>query len=364
MEKITRFGVSIEPDLLKKFDKNIKKKGYTNRSEAIRDIIRKDLVTEKNMDFSMENMLHEKNLQMIIPLSFPSRVLSGYLSMGKKKSGERFTQDDLELILTLAESLAMNLERIRLQEEVIFEKAEKEKYDELNRLKTEFISSVSHEIRTPMSSIQGISEMLHGRKIEAEDKREELLRLMARECSRLSRFVRNILDFGKIEQHKTIYNFREADICAVVEEVMKLYRLRLESDGFAVREEYPDKPIYLMIDEDAIKQALTNVLDNAIKYSKEKREIDVLLVDKKKDIEIHIRDKGIGIPEEAQDRIFDGFFRTEEASQIEPKGVGIGLKIVKHIIEAHGGRVRVHSRGHEGSSFVLVLLKHEKHTDH
>jgi len=204
---------------------------------------KKAVRTEENMDFSQESLLEKKNVEMVIPLSFKSSDLSGFLSLGKKKSGERFNRDDLELLRTMAGELALNLDRIRLQEEVFEERAEREKLDELNRLKTEFVSSVSHELRTPMSSIQGLAEVLQAGKIKDKKKQDELISLVASESSRLSRFLHNILDFGKIEQQAKTYKFQKKEIQSVVKETAKLFQYRLESDGFLLRTNLPENPL-------------------------------------------------------------------------------------------------------------------------
>jgi signal transduction histidine kinase len=305
------------------------------------------------VDFSIEKGLEEKDLEMIIPMPFRTTALTGYVELGKKKSGSRYTGDDIELLLTMVETFALNLERIHLQEEVIYERAEKEKFDELNRLKTEFISDVSHEIRTPMTSIQGMSEMLQQGKIKVKEKQEEILELMTEECSRLSRFLHNILDYGKIEQDAKAYHFQKTDVSHVVEDILKLYAHRLQSLGFAVKKQMPEDPVWLNVDPDAIIQALTNLIDNAIKYSSENREINVAVVPLDNRVEIRVQDRGIGIPEQEHRKIFQGFYRVSDAQHMAPKGVGLGLKIVKHIMEAHGGDIQVESQKGQGSTFIL-----------
>jgi signal transduction histidine kinase len=318
---------------------------------------KKAVRTEEDMDFSKESLLEDKNLELIIPLSFRTADLAGYLSLGKKKSGERFTRDDLELLLTMAGELALNLERIRLQEEVFEERAEREKLDELNRLKTEFVSTVSHELRTPMSSIRGLAEVLQTGKIKDKAKQDELISLVADESSRLSRFLHNILDFGKIEQQTKTYNFQNAEIQSIVRETAKLFLYRLESDGFVLQTNMPENPLFLDIDKDAVKQALTNLIDNAIKYSSDEKEIAIQVVEKEKQVEIQVKDKGLGIPSKEKEKIFNGFYRHAEAKQHSPKGVGLGLKIVKHIMEAHKGEVKVESQSNKGSTFSLIFPK-------
>jgi signal transduction histidine kinase len=318
---------------------------------------KKAVLMEEGLDFSKESFLEEKNLELIIPLSFRSAALAGYVSLGKKKSGERYTRDDLELLLTMTLELALNLERIRLQEEVFEERAEREKLDELNRLKTEFVSSVSHELRTPMSSIRGLAEVLQAGKIKNKAKQDELISLVADESGRLSRFLHNILDYGKIEQQTKTYNFQNVEIQSVVRETVKLFLYRLELDGFVLQTNLPENPLFLKIDTDAVKQALTNLIDNANKYSSDKKDIMIQVIEKEKQVEIQVEDKGLGIPSKDREKIFEGFYRHAEAIRHSPKGVGLGLKIVKHIMEAHKGEIKVESQPNRGSTFSLIFPK-------
>jgi len=255
----------------------------------------------------------------------------------------------------MSRDLALNLERIRLLEEVIYERVEKEKLNELIQLKIEFISSVSHEIRTPMSSIRGLAEILQEGRVKDKAKQKELISLVASESSRLSRFLHNILDFGKIEKDVKTYNFQRVDMQSMIEEAIKLCQYRSEADEIVFNTKYPGKPLFLEVDLDAVKQALTNLLDNAIKYSTDEKKIVIELLPKSKQVEIRITDKGIGIPLEVQEKIFEGFYRHSEAGQHSPKGVGLGLKIVKHIMKAHGGEIRVDSQPGKGSTFSLIF---------
>jgi len=246
---------------------------------------KKSLRIEEDIDFSQQEWLQSKGLELVIPLAFKSTDLSGLFCLGRKKSGQKFSREDLELIRTLSSELVLNLERIKLQEDVIYERAEKEKLDELNRLKTEFISTVSHELRTPMTSIQGMTEMLSDREIKDKARQEELLRLMAGETNRLSRLLHNILDFGRIEQKVKKYSFQKAEIRSIVEEGAKIFQSRLKKENFILRTFLPSKPIFLKVDVDALKQALTNLIDNAIKYSADNKEINIELIDMDQEVE-------------------------------------------------------------------------------
>ncbi len=313
--------------------------------------------TEEGIDFSHEDLLEAHNLDLVIPFVFTSRHLSGFLALGKRKSRERYGSDDLALLSTLAQEFSINLERIRLQEEVVFERAEKEKLDELNRLKTEFISGVSHELRTPMSTLHSLADILQEGKIKDRAQRGKLLKLMADECTRLSHFLQNILDAGRIERDSRHYTMEKADLSALILDVAKLFEHRLAKDGFILYKEVPAHPVRLNLDSDAVKQALTNLLDNAIKYSADQKEIRLRLVEKQERVELSVEDKGIGIAPRELKHIFDGFFRGAKARLQNPSGVGIGLKLVKHIMLAHGGTVELTSRTGQGSVFCLVFPK-------
>jgi signal transduction histidine kinase len=312
---------------------------------------------EEGIDFSNESILADAGLEVVMSLPFRFLTLEGFLILGKKKSGERFSAEDMDLLLSMTDGLSLNLERIVLQEEVILERAEKQKLDELSQMKTEFIATVSHELRTPLSSIHSLSELLQDGRVKDKDKEEELLNVMTDECSRLTRFVHNILDIGKIEQNVKVYNFLREEIQPIIEEAIALFHGNLITEGISLHKDLPQKTVMLRIDKDAIKQALTNLIDNAIKYSNDGGEISVRLIENKDDVEIQIQDRGIGISTEVQTKIFDDFFRSPEAIRKSPKGVGLGLRVVKYIMEAHRGEVRIKSQLGEGSVVSLVFPK-------
>ncbi len=313
--------------------------------------------TEERIDFSQTEGLREHGVEIAFCLPFKSEALTGLVAVGKKKSGARFSGDDIELLETLVGELALNIERFRLKEEVVYEKASREKLDELNRLKTEFISSVSHELRTPLSSIQGLAELLQEGKVKDSNKRDDLLSVLASESGRLSRLLHNILDFGKIEQQTKTYDFQPTEIRPLIEQAMDVFRLQLDEAGFQVRLDLPAESVVLNIDRDAIKQVLINLIDNAIKYSSEKKKIDIRLVDSGHGIEIQVQDRGIGMSAEEVNKIFEKFYRAPAAARCDAKGVGLGLKIAKHIMAAHRGDIRVESRPGRGSTFKLVFPK-------
>jgi signal transduction histidine kinase len=310
----------------------------------------------ESIDLTQESLLERSALEMVIALPLSLETGQGCLALGKKKSGERYSREDIGLLRTMASELVVNMERIRLQEEVIYERASKEKLDELNRLKTEFISSVSHELRTPMSSIQGLAEILQAGKIRSKDEKEHYLNLMVSESGRLSRFLHNVLDFGRIERQAKTYQFQEVDLKAIVADATDVFRSGHEERGERLILKLPDHQVNAKVDPDAIKQALINLIDNALKYSESGEPVEIELRDGE-DVEILITDRGIGISSEDQERIFDGFYRAESAVHCFPQGTGLGLKIVRHIMNAHGGKICVESEAGAGSTFRLVFPK-------
>jgi len=316
--------------------------------------------TEENIDFSATQLLADKRIDLVLPFPFSSTSLAGFLALGRKKSGERFSRDDIDLLLTLAGELTLNLEKIKLCEEIFYERASKEKLDELNRLKTEFISTFSHELRTPMSSIQGLTEILLRGKIKDKTKQKELLAVIASESGRLSRLIHNILDFGKIEQQVKTFSFQKTDVIPLIEEVMRIFYHELETQGFVFRLNLPEEPVFLSLDRDSVKQVLINLIDNAINYSSVNKEVEVAILDRPKEVEIRVQDKGIGVCLEDQEKIFDKFYRASEGAKINLKGVGLGLKIVKHVMTAHQGEIRVESQVGRGSTFRLIFPKDVK----
>jgi signal transduction histidine kinase len=304
-----------------------------------------------------EGLPPSSRFEVAVPLPFSSTALEGFVALGRKRSEERYREDDLDLFMTLADDLALSLERMELRDQVVLERASREKADELNRLKTEFISSVSHELRNPICSIQGLSEILESGAVADERKREGLLRLLGSECGRLSRFLHNILDFGKIEQGARTYRPRRTSLRAVLEDVAKLAGYGAERDAAVIRTILPEGPVFLDVDPDAVKQALMNLVDNAIKYSSGQKEVEIELAETGEQVEFRVRDRGIGMTPEEQERIFDSFYRSPRAAAVNAGGVGLGLGIVRHIMDGHGGAVRIKSAPGLGSTFILVFPK-------
>jgi signal transduction histidine kinase len=292
-----------------------------------------------------------------LPLPLGDDGPSGWVFVGPKRSKLPFTDEDRELLRTLAAEAAATLRRIRLQEEVIYERASREKSEELGRLKTEFISSVSHELRTPMTSLQAISELLKSGKVADAARRGQLLELMAGECGRLGRYLHNVLDFGRIEQDAKCYEMREVDLGPVVAGVVDVVRSAMGGEDLALEAALPAAPVVVAADPDAVRQALFNLVDNAVKYSAAPKRVAVRLAATAEGAEIGVGDNGIGIAPADRSRVFEAFYRAPEAVRHDTKGVGLGLRIVKHIMDAHGGAIDIAGGPGGGTTVTLKFPK-------
>ena len=208
-----------------------------------------------------------------------------------------------------------------------------------------------------MTSLSGLSGLLRSDKIEDPATRQRLLGLMAGECGRLTRFLTNVLDYGKIEADAQTYTFRDVTLGQLVRDVVDLVRGSLEGEGTVIEIEAPDAPVMVRADPDAVRQALLNLIDNAVKYSPERKEVTVSLTDGPDAAVVAVKDRGIGIAPADRERIFEAFYRSPQAVEHDPTGVGLGLRIVSHIMAAHGGRVDVAGEPGQGSVFSLVFTR-------
>jgi signal transduction histidine kinase len=225
----------------------------------------------------------------------------------------------------------------------------------LSRLKSDFVANVSHELKTPLALIRLFAETLELGRVPSEEKKQQYHRIINKESRRLSQLINNILDFSRIEAGRKEYRFVRGDIAAVVRDVVDAYRFQIEQHGFALEVEIAEDLPETEIDPEALSQALINLLNNAIKYSPGEKAIAVAARREGGRVLVSVRDRGIGIPKGEQKRIFEKFYRVESSVVHTTKGSGLGLALVQHITEAHGGHVEVASAPGEGSTFTLSL---------
>ena len=225
----------------------------------------------------------------------------------------------------------------------------------LSQMKSDFVSNVSHELRTPLASIRVFGEYMRLGRVYRDEKIREYGEYIEAESRRLTQLINNILDFSKIESAEKKYQFVESDLAELVRQTVGAFAMPLREQGFRVDYEGPSEPLPAVIDKDAMAQVVVNLLDNAVKYSKERKEIGVHVGRDGDELQISVRDRGIGIPASEQKKIFEKFYRVGSGLVHDVKGSGLGLAIVAHVVKAHGGRVDVQSEPGEGSTFTITL---------
>ncbi|HXQ33828.1 MAG TPA: HAMP domain-containing sensor histidine kinase, partial [Anaerolineales bacterium] len=208
----------------------------------------------------------------------------------------------------------------------------------LARLKSDFVSNVSHELRTPLSLIRLYAETLELGRLTSPEKHQEYYCIIRKESERLTALINNILDFSRIEAGRKEYDFRETDLHELVCNTLESYRYQIEQHGFTLEERIGDVPP-LRVDREAMARSLVNLVNNALKYSQDRKYIGVNLYRENGCVKLEVIDHGIGIPPNEQSKIFEKFYRVGDPLVHNTKGSGLGLSLVQHIAKAHGGDV-------------------------
>jgi two-component system phosphate regulon sensor histidine kinase PhoR len=225
----------------------------------------------------------------------------------------------------------------------------------LSQLKSDFVANVSHELKTPLSLVRMFGELLQSGRVDSDDKRRQYLQIIVSESERLGALIENVLDFAKVERGKAGYEFNEAHVGDVVARAVEACRVRAEREHVALELFVEDGLPVVKLDERAIEIAVINLVDNAFKYAPDGRTIAVNVRRQDGRIEIRVTDEGAGIPAEDRRRIFDRFVRGKRSLEKQVRGSGIGLALVKHIAEAHGGKAWVEDALPRGCCFVLTV---------
>ena len=290
-----------------------------------------------------------------VPFVSDSGQILGALMVRQRSPHEPYEEHEIHLLQTAAELTSEILDRLLAQEALIISREEHKRLEELSTLKSYFISSVSHELRMPLTSIRMFAETLRSSRHLTPKKKKEYLEIIEGESERLSRLIGNVLDFAKIERGLKEYDFRMIDLSDCVRAAVRAMAYQVAQHRGTLKVRIPRSLPPLSADPDALEEALLNLLSNALKYSGKRKEILLTVARARNGVTLTVSDKGFGIPEHELPSIFEKFYRVRDERTRQVGGTGLGLALVKHIIEAHRGSISVKSMVGKGTTFTITL---------
>lgn len=356
--------------------------GYSeNASEELKAEVNLDkavylhLIKAHKTDPALKNKIKAvfKVSSFIISPLLPKEGSQGFLFVGTEDREDSITEGEEELITVLSNQLGQALENARLFEKTWAAQQELEKrvqerthelslaleeVKKISQRKTDFVSSVTHELRTPLTSIKGYASILLTEKLGTLPQ-EVLLRLekINRHSDELAHFVNELLDISRIEAGRVTMKLEPLDLKRISEEIIELLSEQLKEKQIESPLDIADNAKLVLADLSQIKRVFINILGNALKFTPPKGKITISAHRRENEVQINISDSGCGIPEEAKGLIFEEFYRVDNDINQEVKGTGLGLALVKNIIEAHKGRIWVSSKVGAGSTFSFTLPK-------
>jgi len=226
---------------------------------------------------------------------------------------------------------------------------------EAARLQSDFVAAVSHEFRTPLTSLRQLAELLSSGRVGSDERRAKYYGIMERESGRLHRLVEGLLDFGRMEAGAVEFRQERLTPSDLVRDVVSDFEAEVGESGYHVELTEDETTPSVRVDREALGRAVWNLLDNAVKYSPEATTVRVGVSRDAEGVAIAVSDEGVGIPAAERDSVFEKFVRGTSSDGRGTKGTGIGLAMVRHIVEAHGGEVRVESEVGQGSTFTILL---------
>ena len=303
-------------------------------------------------------ILKRYDIRLCYPLTEKGEEL-GLLLLGSKKSELRYSADDVELLSLMVQEVSRSLQNMKMRGRILTEQLEKEKWEELNQLKTKFISNVSHDLRTPLTAIRfSVDNMLKGVGGGVTEENRKNLFLIQESAIHVSRMIDNLLILSMNESGRVTLNKENLPLaqavggaCDIAKILAEKKRISLSTKGF--------EGLFVFADRHCLMQIMLNLLDNAIKYTDSGGQIAVSAQKvKEKMVEISVTDNGVGIPAENLNKIFERFHKFSPTGKVKGKGLGIGLDIVKSLVQLHGGEIEVESPvsgTDRGAKFTFTL---------
>lgn len=319
----------------------------------------------------------DKTNQLFLVHSFvicpvlPQEGNQGFIFVGTQNIDTCVTKGDQEFITILANQIGQTLDNARLfektwksQQELEIKVEERtrqltqalEEVKKISTRKSDFISSVSHELRTPLTSIKGYAAILLAGKLGAvPEEIKTRLEKINRHSDELVHMVNDLLDISRIESGKVDMKMESLELKTVTDKVFDLLSEQLKTKNISFSSDIPESCQNILADRGQIERVFINLVGNALKFTPQNGRINVSAHCVNKTVQIDVSDTGFGIPEDAQESIFEEFYRVENTINQEVKGTGLGLTLVKHIIEAHRGKIWVKSKLGEGATFSFTL---------
>ncbi|MBK5442907.1 MULTISPECIES: two-component system histidine kinase PnpS [unclassified Peribacillus] len=227
----------------------------------------------------------------------------------------------------------------------------------LEQMRKDFVANVSHELRTPITSIKGFSETLLDGALKDEKTLKHFLSIILKESDRLQELIQELLNLSKMEQQEFVLKTGVVDITNVLGDIQEMLIGKLKEKEVSLEIKASSEPVFIEGESDRIKQVFINLITNALTYTPNGGWVTVNVTENEQTVDIIVQDSGIGIEEKELPRIFERFYRIDKARSRDSGGTGIGLAIVKHIIEVHKGKIKVESTPGSGTTFTVTLNK-------
>lgn len=302
-------------------------------------------LVEQGAEFRPFEQEQDQAVALALPLKTERTAQIGTLMFGRKRSGERFRIEDVDLAISAAAQAALAIERSTLHDRVLEEQAEATRQKQLSELKSAFVRSVSHDLKTPLTSIKLFVQLLEQQFGATSPQALEYLKIIDGESDRLKLLIDNVLDHARIERGAMQYQFASADLNACAKQAVGSIEYLLKIQGFTYELDLSAEALPIEADETVLHTAIVNLLSNAMKYSNREKWIAVRTYQDMDERSIPVAvlectDRGIGISKADLSKVFNPYFRsTSIAGGLQAAGTGLGLANVKHIVEAHGGAV-------------------------
>ena len=317
----------------------------TGRSQMYQEITDALLVAAAR-DEAHLRMLRQAGLRsaMIVPLIVQGRSI-GAITFISAESGRRYQDSDLALAEELARRAALAIESARLYRQA----------QDANRAKDEFLAVVSHELRTPLNAILGWSQLLQGGDLDEETTRRGL-ESIARNAAAQTQLIEDLLDVSRIISGKLHLDVRQVEIAPIVQAAIETVQPAADAKGISISLRLADPSISVLADPDRLQQVVWNLLSNSIKFTPEQGSVSVQVERSNFHVYIRVADTGMGIAPDFLPYVFDRFRQANSSSTRSHGGLGLGLAIVRHLVELHGGTVAVESPGEgKGATFTVTL---------